>query len=66
MLAAGYRVSILSLHKASDVPRLASLGRFLNSGQLRVCGQLTDSEVAAEYQKHKIVWVHSLREGFGR
>lgn len=65
-LAVGYRVSILGLHKATDAPRLASLGGFLKSGQLRVCGQLTDSEVAAEYQKHEIVWVHSLREGFGR
>ncbi len=66
VLASGYRVSILGLHKAGDAPRLASLGGFLSSGQLRVCGQLSDREVAAEYQKHEIVWVHSRREGFGR
>ncbi len=66
VLASGYRVSILGLHKAGDAPRLASLGSYLSSGQLRVCGQLSDREVAAEYQKHEIVWVHSRREGFGR
>jgi hypothetical protein len=66
LLADRYRVAILGLHKASDAPRLAALGSFLRSGQLRICGQLSDSEVAAEYQKHEIVWVHSLREGFGR
>lgn len=66
LLAAGYRVAVLGLHKATDAPRLAALGDFLKSGQLRMCGQLTDAEVAAEYQRHEIVWVHSLREGFGR
>jgi hypothetical protein len=66
LLANGYRVAILGLHKASDAPRLAALGAFLASGQLRICGQLSDAEVAAGYQKHEIVWVHSLREGFGR
>jgi hypothetical protein len=65
-LADGYRVSILGLHKTTDAPRLASLDAYLRSGQLRFCGQLSDREVAAEYQKHEIVWVHSLREGFGR
>lgn len=65
-LDAGYRVSILGLHKATDAPRLAALDGYLRSGQLRFCGQLSDGEVAAEYQKHEIVWVHSLREGFGR
>lgn len=65
-LAGGYRVSILGLHKAADTQRFASLGTYLESGQLRVCGQLSDREVAAEYQAHEIVWVHSLREGFGR
>ncbi len=66
VLAGGYRVAILGLHKAGDAPRLAPLKGFLDSGQLRLCGQLSDGEVAAEYQKHEIVWVHSLREGFGR
>jgi hypothetical protein len=65
-LAAGYRVSILGLHKASDAPRLASLESHISSGQLRICGRLSDCEVASEYQSHEIVWVHSLREGFGR
>jgi glycosyltransferase involved in cell wall biosynthesis len=66
LLADGYRISILGLHKASDAPRLATLRAFLDSGQLRVCGQLSDRDVAAEYRKYEIVWVHSLREGFGR
>ena len=66
VLASGFRVAVLGLHKSSDAPRLASLAGFLNSGQLRVCGQLSDREVAAEYRNHEIVWVHSLREGFGR
>jgi hypothetical protein len=66
VLASGFRVSVLGLHKATDVTRFASLSIFLESGQLRLCGQLSDQEVAAEYQKHEIVWVHSLREGFGR
>ena len=65
-LASGYRVSILGLHKTADTERFASLGTYLESGQLRICGQLSDREVAAEYQAHEIVWVHSLREGFGR
>ncbi len=66
VLANGFRVAILGLHKSSDAPRLAALGDFLSSGQLRLCGQLSDGEVAAEYRKHEIVWVHSQREGFGR
>ena len=66
VLAGGCRVAILGLHKASDAPRLAALARFLNSGQLRVCGQMSDRDAAAEYQRHEIVWVHSRREGFGR
>jgi hypothetical protein len=66
VLDGGFRVAVLGLHKASDAPRLALLSTYLNSGQLRICGQLTDAEVAAEYQKHEIVWVHSQREGFGR
>jgi hypothetical protein len=66
VLSAGFRVSVFGLHKATDAPRLASLSRCLDTGQLRVCGQLSDPEVAAEYKRHEIVWVHSLREGFGR
>jgi hypothetical protein len=66
VLASGFRVSVLGLHKITDSPRLAALGRFVDSGQLRICGQLSDRDVADEYQKHGIVWVHSLREGFGR
>ncbi|HEX4409864.1 MAG TPA: glycosyltransferase [Xanthobacteraceae bacterium] len=66
VLAAGYRVAILGLHKANDAARFAPLDTYLRSGQLRMLGQLTDAEVAAEYRKHEIVWVHSLREGFGR
>lgn len=66
MLRDGFRVSILGLHKRSDFPKLESLGAFIASGQLRLCGQLSDAQVAAEYQAHEIVWVHALREGFGR
>ncbi len=66
VLAAGFRVSILGLHKASDAPRLASLQSFIETGQLRICGRLSDRAVAREYRSHGIVWVHSLREGFGR
>jgi hypothetical protein len=66
LLERGYRVSVFGLHKATDASRLAALSLYLDSGQLRLCGQLSDSEVAAEYKKHEIVWVHSLREGFGR
>jgi hypothetical protein len=65
-LQRGFQVSVFGLHKATDAPRLAAFSGYLNSGQLRLCGQLSDREVAAEYQKHDIVWVHSLREGFGR
>ena len=66
VLAAHHCVSILGLHKASDVPRLASLQSFMVSGQMRLCGRLSDRQVAREYRSHAIVWVHSLREGFGR
>lgn len=65
-LAGGYRVSILGLHKSTDALRFASLEPYLRTGALRVYGQLADREVAAAYQAHEIVWVHSLREGFGR
>jgi len=66
VLEAGFRVSILGLHKAADAPRLAALQSFIDGGELRVCGQLSDRAVAREYRAHAIVWVHSLREGFGR
>jgi len=66
VLAAGFHVSVLGLHKTADATRLAPLSDFMMSGQLTLCGQLTDKQVAEEYQKHSIVWVHSLREGFGR
>jgi glycosyltransferase involved in cell wall biosynthesis len=66
VLAAGFHVSVLGLHKTSDAARLAPLSDFMTSGQLTLCGQLTDTQVAEEYQRHNIVWVHSLREGFGR
>lgn len=66
VLAKGFAVSVLGLHKATDASRFAALADYLSSAQLRLCGQLTDREVAAEYKKHEIVWVHSLREGFGR
>jgi len=66
VLAAGFRVSVVGLHKAGDAPKLASLASFLNSGQLRICERLSDREVADAYLAHPIVWVHSLREGFGR
>jgi glycosyltransferase involved in cell wall biosynthesis len=66
VLARGVGVSIVGLHKATDAPRLSALDAFVASGQLRVCGRLSDEEVARAYQSHTLVWVHSLREGFGR
>jgi hypothetical protein len=66
LLQHGFRVSVFGLHKTADVSRLATFSAYLESGQLRLCGQLSDAEVAVEYKKHEIVWVHSLREGFGR
>jgi glycosyltransferase involved in cell wall biosynthesis len=66
VLAKGFRVAIVGLHKATDAPRLSALEAFIASGQLRVCGRLSDEEVARAYQSHTLVWVHSLREGFGR
>lgn len=67
VLAAHHCVSILGLHKAADMARLEPLRAFLATGQLRrLCGVLSDAEVAREYRAHAIAWVHSLREGFGR
>ena len=66
VLAARFCVSVLGLHKASDAKRLASLQSFIDSGQLRICGRLSDGAVADSYRAHRLVWVHSLREGFGR
>lgn len=66
VLASGFQISVLGLHKASDAPRLAALEQYLQTGQLRLCGQLSDRQVASAYRNHDIVWVHSLREGFGR
>lgn len=65
-LASGYRVSIMGLHRAEDASRFATLDRFIVSGALRLCGRLSDLEVAREYQRHAVTWVHALREGFGR
>lgn len=66
VLARGYRVSILGLHKANDMAKLQPVAAFMASGQLQVCGRLSDAEVARAYRSHAVVWVHSLREGFGR
>lgn len=66
VLAQGHCVSILGLHKASDMMKLQPLASFISSGQLRLCGGLSDAEVARAYRAHAVVWVHSLREGFGR
>ncbi len=65
-LAQRCRVTIVGLHKAGDARLLAPLQGFMNSGQLTLCGRLSDREVAHAYRAHSIVWVHSLREGFGR
>lgn len=66
VLSRGYRVSILGLHKASDMAKLEPVAAFMASGQVRLCGLLSDAEVAHAYRSHAMVWVHSLREGFGR
>jgi hypothetical protein len=66
VLADGFSVAVVGLHKARDASRIAALDKYTASGQLRLCGQLSDAQVAAEYLRHPIVWVHSLREGFGR
>ncbi len=65
-LARNYRISIFGLHKKSDLEALEPLRSFAASGQLRVCGRLSDQQVAREYRSHSLIWVHSLREGFGR
>ena len=65
-LARNYRISIFGLHKRTDLQRLEPLRGFVMSGQLRLCGRLSDRQVAREYRSHSLVWVHSLREGFGR
>ena len=54
------------LHKAADMAKLQPVAAFMTSGQLQVCGRLSDQEVARAYRAHAVVWVHSLREGFGR
>ena len=46
--------------------KLQPVAAFMASGQLQVCGRLSDAEVARAYRSHAVVWVHSLREGFGR
>ncbi len=66
VLAQGHRVSVLGLHKASDMAKLQPVAAFMASGQLQLCGRLSDEGVAAAYRSHAVVWVHSLREGFGR
>lgn len=66
LLARGHRISILGLHKASDMAKLEPVAAFVASGQLQLCGLLSDADVARAYRSHAVVWVHSLREGFGR
>jgi glycosyltransferase involved in cell wall biosynthesis len=65
-LEAGLHISVFGLHKAGDAQKLAALERYVASGRLRICGRLTDRQAAREYLSHDIVWVHALREGFGR
>jgi hypothetical protein len=65
-LTQNYSISVLGLHKPSDMAKLEPLRGFIASGRLRLCGQLSDRQVAHEYRAHAVVWVHSLREGFGR
>ena len=65
-LAQNYSISVLGLHKPGDMAKMETLRPFIVSGQLRLCGQLSDRQVAHEYRAHAAVWVHSLREGFGR
>lgn len=66
VLAQGHCVSILGLHKATDMAKLQPLAEYMATGQLRLCGRLSDAEVAREYRAHAVAWVHSVREGFGR
>jgi Glycosyl transferases group 1 len=66
LMDADFHVAVLGLHKVTDAPRLAALDRYIASGRLRVCGRLSDREVARQYRSHALVWVHSRREGFGR
>jgi glycosyltransferase involved in cell wall biosynthesis len=65
-MAQGFRISILGLHKKTDLAALDPVSSFIAAGQLKLCGQLSDQEVANAYRSHEVVWVHSLREGFGR
>jgi glycosyltransferase involved in cell wall biosynthesis len=66
VLRKGWSISIMGLHKKNDAATLTTLSGALASGQLIICGQLTDRDVVRAYKTHEIVWVHSLREGFGR
>ncbi len=66
VLRNGWSISIVGLHKKTDAATLAALSGALASGQLTICGRLTDRDVVRAYKTHEIVWVHSLREGFGR
>lgn len=36
------------------------------AGKVSVCPRLSDSEVVAEYESASWIWIHSLKEGFGR
>ncbi len=62
----GWSISIMGLHKKGDAATFAALSGPLSSGQLTICGRLTDQDVVRAYKTHEVVWVHSLREGFGR
>lgn len=66
LLGRGFSVALFGLHKAADAERFGAFSAYLDSGRLRLCARLSDSEVVAEYRRHEIVWVHALREGFGR
>jgi glycosyltransferase involved in cell wall biosynthesis len=66
VLRKGWSISIMGLHKKNDAMTFAALSSALSSGQLTICGRLTDQDVVRAYKTHEIVWVHSLREGFGR
>lgn len=62
-ISSGWRVEIFGLGSSRDVlskhhPSIAA--------KVKLLGQLSDRQVAEAYVRNSVIWVHSLKEGFGR
>jgi glycosyltransferase involved in cell wall biosynthesis len=65
LLDRGWKVAVFGLQTTQEsISEICPHPAF--AGQVKILPRLSDSEVARFYLASRIIWVHSLREGFGR